>query len=174
MCIEAGLSLWYCFVSLQLIILMRWTSGFHCVSVWHCVDIALQGSSCVIFLFSCFCHLQIWLGGKNQKYKCECVAETALKLKCIRLLLFCSSTSLPPPPPFSCKHSYPGCNPKGRPGISDDSPLSGLSGLSLITCFIITSLVLLPTPIAFSVSSFSHPNSPFFFFPENSRFCVKR
>ena len=46
-------------------------------------------------------------------------------------------------------------SPEQRSGISDVSPLSGISGLSLIPLFCISSLVLLPSPAAISVLSFS-------------------
>ena len=44
---------------------------------------------------------------------------------------------------------------EGRPGMSDVSPLSGISGLSFWFHFAISSLVLLPTPVTLSVLSFS-------------------
>ena len=50
---------------------------------------------------------------------------------------------------------YFACSPEGRPGISDVSPLSGVSGLSVLSHFSISPLVLLASPVALSILSFS-------------------
>ena len=44
-----------------------------------------------------------------------------------------------------------GMAPEGRPGMSDVSPLSGISGLSFDSTLLISSLVLLPSPVTLSV-----------------------
>ena len=45
--------------------------------------------------------------------------------------------------------------PEGRPGMSDVSLLSGISGLSFDSTLLISSLVLLPSPVTLSVLSSS-------------------
>ena len=59
---------------------------------------------------------------------------------------------------------------EGRPGMSDVSLLSGISGLSLDSSLL--SLVLLPTPIALSILSFFLPigHSPDFFLQKILRY----
>ena len=57
-------------------------------------------------------------------------------------------------------HTHVDRPPKGGQGVSDVSPLSEISGLSVSSHFSISSLVLLLSPVALFVISFS-PYGPF-------------
>ena len=71
---------------------------------------------------------------------CVCVSAGANVHACVRICL-CAREHV-----RACASMWP----EGRPGSSDVSPLSGISGLSFDSTF----LVILPSPVAYSVFSF--------------------